>query len=94
MFAVQQNHVVGEGIEEVVHGIEVYEYFLSDEWDEHRQGRCGQAPLDFNMVEAQGKAAHKPVLLLEVQLGQKAVVGLGDAGHLGYGDFHLLPYLR
>ena len=52
LFAVQQNHVVGEDVEAVVHGIAAHEYLLNDEWDKHRQGRCGQAPLDFNMVEA------------------------------------------
>ena len=45
-------------------------------------------------VDVQGKRGHQPVLLLEVQPGQTAVVGLGDVGRLGYGDLLLLPYLR
>ena len=94
MLAVQQDHVVGKGVEPVVHGVAAHEYLLGDKGDEHRQSRCGQAPFDLDAIEPQGKAAHKPVLLLEVQPGQKAVVGLGDAGRLGYGDLQLLPGLR
>lgn len=94
MLAVQQDHVVGEGVEAVVHGVAAHKHLLGDEGDEHRQSRSGQAPFDLDTVEAQGKAAHKPVLLLEVQPGQKAVVGLGDAGRLGYSDLQLLPGLR
>ena len=32
--------------------------------------------------------------MLKVQPGQKAVIGLGDAGRLGYGDLQLLPGLH
>ena len=94
MLAVQQDHVVGKGVEPVVHGVAAHEYLLGDKGDEHRQSRCGQAPFDLDAIEPQGKAAHKPVLLLKVQPGQKAVVGLGDAGRLGYGDLQLLAGLR
>ena len=94
MLAVQQDHVVGEGVEAVVHGVSAHEHLLGDEGDEHRQGRCGQAPFDLDAVEAQRQRGHQPVLLLEVQPGQKAVVGLGDAGRLGHGDLQLLPGLR
>ena len=94
LLAVQQDHVVGEGVEPVVHGVAAHEHLLGNEGDEHRQGRCGQAPFDLDTVEAQGQRGHQPVLLLEVQSGQKAVVGLGDAGRLGHGDLQLLPGLR
>ena len=94
LLAVQQDHVVGEGVEAVVHGVAAHEHLLGDKGDKHRQGRSGQAPFNLDAVEPQGKAAHKPVLLLEVQPGQKAVVGLGDAGRLGHGDLQLLPGLR
>ena len=94
LLAIQQDHVVGEGVEAVVHGVAAHEYLLGDKGDEHRQGRSGQAPFDLDTVEPQGKAAHKPVLLLEIQPGQKAVVGLGDAGRLGHGNLQLLPGLR
>ena len=94
MLAVQQDHVVGEGVEAVVHGVAAHEHLLGDKGNEHRQSRCGQAPFDLDAIEPQGKAAHKPVFLLEVQPGQKAVVGLGDAGRLGNGNLQLLPGLR
>ena len=94
MLAVQQDHVVGEGVEAVVHGVAAHEHLLGDKGDEHRQSRSGQAPFDLDAVEAQGQRGHQPVLLLEVQPGQQAVVGLGDAGRLGYGDLQLLPGLR
>ena len=94
LLAVQQDHVIGKGVEPVVHGVAAHEHLLGDEGDEHRQGRSGQAPFYLDAVEPQGKAAHKPVLLLEVQPGQKAVIGLGDAGRLGYGDLQLLTGLR
>ena len=94
MLAVQQDHIVGESVEAVVHGVAAHKHLLGDKGDEHRQSRSGQTPFDLDAVKAQGKAAHKPVLLLEVQPGQKAVIGLGDAGRLGYGDLQLLPGLR
>ena len=94
MLAVQQDHVVGEGVEAVVHGVAAHEHLLGDEGDEHRQGRSGQAPFDLDAVETQRQRGHQPVLLLEVQPGQKAVVGLGDAGRLGHGNLQLLPGLR
>ena len=90
LLAVQQDHVVGEGVQAVIHGLAAHEQFLGDKGDEHRQGRCGQAPFDLDTVEAQRKAAHQPILLLEVQPGEKAVVGLGNAGRLRYSDFQLL----
>ncbi|CAN4046380.1 Thioredoxin reductase, partial [Dysosmobacter welbionis] len=94
LLAVQQDHVVGEGIEAIVHGVAAHEHLLGDEGDEHRQGRSGQAPFNLDAVEAQRQRRHQPVLLLEVQPGQKTVVGLGDAGRLGHGDLQLLPGLR
>ena len=94
LLAVQQDHVVGKGVEAVVHGVAAHEHLLGDKGNEHRQSRCGQAPFDLDAIEPQGKAAHKPVFLLEVQPGQKAVVGLGDAGRLGNGNLQLLPGLR
>ena len=94
MLAVQQDHVIGEGVEPVVHGVAAHEHLLGDEGDEHRQSRCGQAPFDLDAVEAQGQRGHQPIFLLEVQPGQKAVVGLGDAGRLGYSDLQLLTGLR
>ena len=94
LLAIQHNHVVGEGVQAVVHGVPAHEQLLGDEGNEHRQGRSGQAPLDLDTVEPQGKAAHKPVLLLEVQPGELAVVGLGHTGRLGHGNLQLLPGLR
>ena len=94
LFAVQKDHVVGEGVEAVVHGVPAHEQLLGDEGHEHRQRRSGEAPLDPDTVEPQGKAAHQPVLLLEVQPGEEAVVGLRHAGRLGYGDLQLLLCLR
>ena len=94
MLAVQQDHVVGEGVEAVVHGVTAHEHLLGDEGDKHRQGRCGQAPFNLDAVEAQRQRGHQPIFLLKVQPGQKAVVGLGDAGRLGHGDLQLLPGLR
>ena len=64
--AVQHNHVVGEGVEAVIHGVPAHEQLLGDKGDEHRQGRGGQAPLDPDTVEAQRERGHDPVLLLEV----------------------------
>ena len=90
LLAVQQDHVVGESVEAVIHGIAAHKELLRDEGDKHRQRRCGEAALDPDTVEAQRQRGHEPVLLLEVQPGQDAVVGLGDAGRLGNGDLQLL----
>ena len=54
LLAVQQDHVVGECIETVVHGVAAHEHLLGDKGDEHRQGRSGQAPFNLDAVEAQG----------------------------------------
>ena len=94
LFAVQKDHVVAQSVEAVVHGVPAHEQFLGNEGDEHRQGRGGQAPLDLDTVEAQRERGHEPVLLLEVQPGELAVVGLRHTGSLGHGDLQLLPGLR
>ena len=94
LFAVQKDHVVTQSVKAVVHGVPAHKQLLGDEGDEYRQRRSGEASLDFDTVEPQGKAAHQTVLLLEVQPGEEAVVGLGDAGRLGYGDLQLLLCLR
>ena len=90
LLAVQQDHVVGESVEAVIHGAPAHEKLLGDEGDKYRQRRCGEAPFDLDTVEAQRQRGHKPVLLLEVQPGQNAVVRLGDAGRLRNGDLQLL----
>ena len=58
LLAVQKDHVIGEGVEAVVHGVAAHEHLLGDEGDEHRQCRCGQAPFDLDAVEAQGQRGH------------------------------------
>ena len=90
LLAVQQDHVAGQGVEPVIHGVPAHKKLLRDEGHEHCQRRCGEAALDPDTVEAQRQRGHEPVLLLEVQPGQDAVVGLGDAGRLGNGDLQLL----
>ena len=90
LLAVQQDHVVGESVEAVIHGAPAHEKLLGDEGDKYRQRRCGEAPFDLDTVEAQRQRGHKPVLLLEVQPSQDAVVRLGDAGRLQNGDLQLL----
>ena len=90
LLAVQQDHVVGESVEAVIHGIAAHKKFLGDEGDKYSQRRCGEAPFDLDTVEAQRQRGHKPVLLLEVQPGQDAVVRLGDAGRLRNGNLQLL----
>ena len=94
LFSVQKDHVVGEGVQAVVHGVPAHEQLLGDEGNEHRQRRSGETSLNLDAVEAQGEAAHQPVLLLEVQPGQEAVVGLRHTGCLGHGDLQLLLCLR
>ena len=94
LFTVQKDHVVTQSVEAVVHGVPAHKQLLGDEGDEHRQRRSGEAPLDFDTVEPQGKAAHQSVLLLEVQPGEEAVVGLRHAGRLGHGNLQLLLGLR
>ena len=90
LLAVQQDHVAGQGVEPVIHGVPAHEKLLGHKGHEYRQRRGGEAPFDLDTVKTQRQRGHKAVLLLEVQTGQNAVVGLGDAGRLRNGDLQLL----
>ena len=69
LLAVQQDHVAGQGVEPVIHGVPAHEKLLGHKGHEHRQRRGGEASFDPDTVEAQRQRGHQPVLLLEVQPG-------------------------
>jgi len=57
---------------------------LGGERDKNGGAAGGKAALYLNLIHTQGEAAHKPLLLLEIQTDQLAVVFLRDAGSLEY----------
>ena len=81
--AVHHDEVVGQGVDTVVQGfLAILEQLLRGERNKDGRGAGGQPPLNLNLIEAKGQAAHQPFLLLEVQTGQLAVVLLCDGAGL------------
>ena len=65
---VHHDEVVGQGVDAVVQGLRAgLKKLLGGERDKDGGGAGGEAPLNLNLVEAQGQAAHQPLLRLEVQ---------------------------
>lgn len=60
----------------------ILEQLLRGERNKDGRGAGGQPPLNLNLIEAKGQAAHQPFLLLEVQTSQLAVVLLCDGAGL------------
>ena len=82
-FAVHHDEVVGQGIQAVVQRFfSALIQFLRGKGDEDGRAAGGQSSLNFDLAICQRQAAHQPLLLLEIQPAQIAVVLLGDAGCL------------
>ena len=90
-FPVHHDQVVGQGVQAVIEGfLPVLEQLLRGERDKNGGGAGGQPPLDLNEVLRQRQGGHQPLLLLEVQAAQDAVVLLGDALGLEHVGLQLL----
>ena len=83
LFAVNHNQVVGQSIQAIIQAfLAVVEQLLCGKRHKNRRAAGGQPPLDLDLAVCQRQAAHQPLLLLEIQPAQIAVVLLGDAGCL------------
>ena len=88
---IDHDKVVGECVQAVVEGLlPVLEQLLRGERDEDGGGAGGEAPLYLDEVLRQRQGGHQPLLLLEVQPPQDAVVLLGDALGLEHVGLQLL----
>ena len=82
LLAVSHDHVVADGIDAVIQRFAALKQLLRRKRNKDRSGRCGQAALDVDLVQAERKAAHQPLFLLEVQTLQRTVVFLCDTSRL------------
>ena len=74
---VYHDEIVGQSIDAVVQCLfAVLEQFLRGERHKNSRGAGSQSPLDLDLVQTQGQRGHQPLLLLEVQPGQLAVIFL------------------
>ena len=64
--------------------------FLRGKGDEDSRAAGGQSPLNFDLAVCQRQRGHTPLLLLEIQPAQIAVVLLGDGAGLKDIVFQLL----
>ena len=88
---IDHNQIVAQGVQAVVEGLlPVLEQLLRGERDEDGGGAGGEAPLYLDEVLRQRQGGHQPLLLLEVQPPQDAVVLLGDALGLEHVGLQLL----
>ena len=91
LFAVHHDEVVGKRIQAVVQRFfSALVQFLRGKGDEDSRAAGGQSPLNFDLAVCQRQAAHQPLLLLEIQPAQIAVVLLGDGAGLKDVVFQLL----
>ena len=91
LLAVHHDQVVGQGIQPVIQALFAgLIQFLCGERDEDGRAACGQPSLNFDLAVSQRQAAHQPLLLLEIQPAQIAVVLLCNAGCLKDVVFQLL----
>ena len=90
LLAVYHDHVVGQSIQTVIESLTLLKKLLRHKRDKDCRRRGGQATLDLNLVETDGKAAHQTFLLLEVQPLENAVVLLRDGCRLEHRVFELL----
>ena len=80
---VYHNQVVGQSIQAIIQAFfSGLVQFLCGERNENGCTAGGQAALNFDLAVSQRQTAHQPLLLLEIQPAQVAVVFLGDAGCL------------
>ena len=83
LFPVHHDKVVGQGVQAIIQAfLTGLIQFLRGERDEDGGAAGGQPSLNFDLTVCQRQAAHQPLLLLEIQPAQVAVVFLGDAGCL------------
>ena len=91
LFAIHHNQVVGQGIQPIVQAFfAALVQFLRGKRNENCRAAGGQSPLNFDLAIRQRQAAHQPLLLLEIQPAQIAVVLLGNTGCLKDVVFQLL----
>ena len=91
LLAVHHDEVVGKRIQSVVQRfLAGLIKFLRGERDEDCCAAGGQPPLNFDLAIRQRQAAHQPLLLLEIQPAQIAVVLLGNGAGLKDVVFQLL----
>ena len=83
LFAIHHNQVVGQGIQPIVQAFFAgLVQFLCGERNEDGSAAGGQPSLNFDLAVCQRQAAHQPLLLLEIQPTQVAVVLLCNTGCL------------
>ena len=83
LLPVHHDQVVGQGIQAIVQGfLARLVQFLRGEWDEDGSAAGGQPSLNLDLAVCQRKRGHQPLLLLEIQPAQVAVVLLGDGACL------------
>ena len=83
LLPVHHDQVVGQGIQPIVQAFFTgLVQFLCGERNEDGCTAGGQAALNFDLAVSQRQAAHQPLLLLEIQPAQVAVVLLGDGACL------------
>ena len=91
LFAVNHNQVVGQGVQAIIQAfLAVVEQLLCGKGHKNRRAAGGQSPLNFDLAVCQRQRGHKPLLLLEIQPAQIAVVLLGDGAGLKDIVFQLL----
>ena len=92
LLAVGHDHVVGQGVEAVIHRFaRGLEQLLRGEGHEDGRGAGGQRALNFQLVYTQRQRGRQRLLLLEVQAGELAVVFLRHALRLKDHVFKRLP---
>ena len=93
--SVYHDEVVGKGVQPAVEGfLAVLKQLLGGKRHEDRHAGGGQPPLDLDLVQPQGEAAHEALLLLKVQPRELAVVLLGDGARLKDVVAEALPVVR
>ena len=83
LLPVHHDKVVGQGVQAVIQAFFArLVKFLCGERNEDGRAAGGQPSLNFDLTVSQRQAAHQPLLLLEIQPAQVAVVLLGDGACL------------
>ena len=91
LFPINHNQVVGQGIQPIVQSFfPGLKQLLGGKRHENRRAAGSHAALNLNQVLCQRQAAHQPLLLLEVQTAQVAIVLLCNAGSLKHIGFQFL----
>ena len=91
LLPVHHDKVVGQGVQAVIQAFFArLVKFLCGERNEDGSAAGGQPSLNFDLTVCQRQAAHQPLLLLEIQPAQVAVVLLCNAGCLKDVVFQLL----